>query len=92
MANRHPSPAAVPNGMPSGTATRLTSACSSATYSANDPQWLKPGWVCLSQTCWAPAAQAAQWPQAQTKGTVTRSPRRQLYTPEPTASTTPASS
>ncbi len=78
--------------MSSGSATRLTSAWSSATYSAKEPQWWKPGWVCRSHTCWSPAAQDGQLPQAQTNGTVTRSPGRQPVTRAPTASTTPASS
>ena len=78
--------------MPSGTATRFTSAWSSATYWANEPQWVKPGWVWRSHTCWSPAAQAGQVPQAQTKGTVTRTPARHRVTREPAASTVPASS
>ena len=48
---RQPSPAAVSKSMPSGNPTRLMSAFSMATYSANDPQWVNPGWVCASQTC-----------------------------------------
>ncbi len=51
VANRQPSEAAVAYDMPSGTATRLTSAWSSATYSAKEPQWVKPGWVWRSHTC-----------------------------------------
>ena len=45
-----------------------------ATSSANEPQWVKPGWTWLSQTCWSPARHGAQTPQAHTNGTVTRSP------------------
>ena len=51
VANRQPSEAAVAKDISSGTATRLTSAWSSATYWAKDPQWVKPGWVCRSHTC-----------------------------------------
>ena len=76
----------------SGSPTRLTAAFSTATYWAKEPQWVKPGWVWASQTCWSPAAHAAQRPQAHTNGTVTRSPGRAPATPAPTSSTVPASS
>ncbi len=92
VANRQPSEAAVAKDSSLGSATRFTSAWSSATYWAKDPQWVKPGWVWRSHTWWSPAAQDGQVPQAQMNGTVTRSPARQPVTREPTASTTPASS
>ena len=44
------------------------SARSSATSSANEPQWVKPGWTWRSQTCWSPARHGSQSPQAQTNG------------------------
>ena len=77
MANRQPSAAAVTASRSSGSATRFTSAWSRATSSANEPQRVKPGWVCRSHTWWSPARQDGQRPQAQTNGTVTRSPTRQ---------------
>lgn len=92
VANRQPSEAAVAKVIPSGIATRFTSAWSRATYWAKEPQWVKPGWVWRSQTCWSPAAQVGQVPQAHTNGTVTRSPGCQSVTRVPTVSTTPASS
>src|SRR4051794_38380972 len=76
----------------SGSATRFTSAWSRATSSANDPQPLKPGWVCRSQTCWLPLAHSRHEPQATTNGTVTRSPTDQRVTAPPTSATVPASS
>ena len=63
-----------------------------ATYSANEPQWVKPGWVWWRQTCCCPAWHSGQAPQPQTKGTVTRSPTCQRVTSLPTAATKPASS
>src|SRR4051812_2222702 len=92
VAYRQPRLAAVPNAIPSGSATRLTSAASSATNSASEPQWVKPGCVWCAQTCPAPSRQGAQRPQAQTNGTVTRSPTAQFCTRSPTAATVPASS
>src|SRR3954451_20666552 len=92
VANRQPRLAAVANGIASGSATRLTSAASSTTYSASDPQWVNPGWVWCRHTCPAPSRHGPQRPQAQTKGTVTRSPTAQLRTPSPTAATVPANS
>lgn len=53
---------------------------------------MKPGWVWFSQTWWSPWAQAAQVPQAQTKGTVTRSPAVKRVTRAPVAATVPESS
>ena len=92
VAKRQPRLAAVVKVISSGSATRFVSALSIATYSAKEPQWVNPGWVWRSQTCWFPDAHAAHDPQAQTKGTVTRSPGRHGPTPAPTDSTTPASS
>jgi hypothetical protein len=42
-----------------------------ATSSANDPQWVNPGWNCLSHTWCSPRRQESHWPHAQTNGTVT---------------------
>src|SRR5918998_291971 len=92
VAKRQPSAAAVAASSPSGSATRLTSAVWSATYSAIEPQCVKPGWVCQVQTWCSPAAHWAQRPHALTNGTVTRSPTRQRRTSAPTAATVPASS
>jgi hypothetical protein len=41
--DRHPRLAAVAKSTCSGMATRFVSAACRATYSANEPQWLKPG-------------------------------------------------
>src|SRR5665647_3382872 len=49
-----------------------------ATSSANDPQWVNPGWNCLSHTWCSPRRQVSHWPHAQTNGAVTRSPRPDL--------------
>ena len=42
---------------------------------------MNPGWIWSSQTWWSPARHAPQRPQAQTNGTVTRSPTCQPRTP-----------
>lgn len=44
------------------------------TYSAKEPQWVKPGWNWRPHTCWLPEWHSGQLPQPATKGTVTRSP------------------
>ena len=92
VANRQPRLAAVAKGSASGRATRLTSAASRATCSASDPQCVNPGWVWCRHTWPAPSRHGPQWPQAQTKGTVTRSPTAHFRTRAPTAATVPASS
>ena len=92
VVKRQPRLAAVANSIVSGTETRLVSAKSIATYSANEPQAVKPGWNCCSQTWWLPLWHSKQVPQPQTKGEVTRSPSRQRVTRAPTAVTVPASS
>ena len=76
----------------SGTATRLVSAACSATYSANEPQWVKPGCCWSGQTCALPPRHHSQRPHPHTKGTVTRSPTSHRVTPGPTSTTSPASS
>ena len=92
VANRHPRLAAVAKSIDSGMATRLVSAACSATYSAKDPQWVKPG-CCWSGHTWAfPARHHSHRPHPQTNGTVTRSPTVHRPTPSPTSTTTPASS
>src|SRR5450756_257205 len=63
-----------------------------ATNSANDPQWVNPGWNCLSHTWCSPRRQVSHWPHAQTNGTVTRSPGFHLWTRDPTSAITPANS
>ena len=63
-----------------------------ATCSANEPQWVNPGWVWWSHTCWSPAAHRSHRPQPQTNGTVTRAPTCQPRTSGPTDSIVPASS
>ncbi len=92
VANRQPSAAAAASSSSSGSRTRFTSACRTATSSANEPQPVKPGWVCRSQTCWSPARHDGHRPHAQTNGAVTRSPGRQPRTSAPAATTTPANS
>ncbi len=92
VTKRQPRLAAVAKSMLSGRATRLVSAKSSATYSAKEPQAVKPGWNWFSQTWWLPEAHSKQRPQPATKGTVTRSPSFQRVTRLPTAAILPASS
>jgi len=76
----------------SGSATRFASAACTATYSANDPGPVNPGWVCSGHTCASPARQYAHRPQPHANGTVTRSPARHLVTSGPACVTTPANS
>nr|BFE69111.1 hypothetical protein GCM10020092_024120 [Actinoplanes digitatis] len=92
VANRQPRTAAAAKSTRSGRRTRLVMACGTTTRSANEPQSVKPGCRCRWHTCWSPARQAGQVPQAQMNGAVTRSPGRQPSTPGPTAAITPANS
>ena len=89
---RQPSDAASTSLNASGTATRFRSARGSATYSANEPQAVKPGWKSRSQTCVSPRRHGSQTPQPQQNGTVTRSPTAHPRTADPTSATTPQSS
>src|SRR5690606_3289161 len=73
----------------SGSATRFPSAYSIATYSANEPQAVKPGVKLTSQTLVQPFRQGPHSPQPTAKGTVTRPPTLHRRTPEPTAATVP---
>ena len=50
VANRQPSEAAVTKSTDSGSRTRLVSAAWIATFSANDPGPVKPGWVWSGHT------------------------------------------
>ena len=50
VAKRQPSEAAVVKSIDAGRWMRLVSAKSTATYSANEPQAVKPGWNWFSQT------------------------------------------
>ena len=50
VAKRQPSAAAPGYPNASGNRTRFTSAWRTATYRANEPQWVNPGWVCRSHT------------------------------------------
>jgi hypothetical protein len=92
VANRQPRPAAATKSTVSGTETRFTSAAWTATSSAKDPGPVNPGCVCSGHTWALPARQYWHRPQPHTKGTVTRSPARQLVTSGPVCATTPASS
>src|SRR3954454_1255565 len=92
VAKRQPRPAAVTKSSASGNGTTLPSARGTATNSANEPQPVNPGWYCSSHTCGAPARQVGHRPQAQTNGTVTRSPTATEVTGRPTEATTPANS
>ena len=58
--NRQPSDAASTSPSSSGTATRFRSARGSATYSANEPQAVKPGWKSRSQICVSPSRHGSQ--------------------------------
>ena len=92
VANRHPRLAAVAKSTWSGRATRLLSAACSATYSANEPQWVNPGCSWSGQTWALPSRHHEHRPQPQTNGTVTRSPTCHRVTPAPVSTTSPASS
>ena len=63
-----------PSRSSSGSGTTFTSACRTATNSANEPSCVKPGWVWFGHTCASPARHCSHVPQPQTNGTVTRSP------------------
>ena len=95
VANLHPSEAASTKPSESGSRMRLSSASSIATYSANDPQCVKPGCDWLSQTCSLPERHSSQRPHAQMKGAVTRSPMAQpesAPTSAPSSAISPANS
>ncbi len=90
--NRQPKDAASMSVKPEGTATRLRSARGNATYCANEPQAVKPGWKSRSQSWVSPRRHGSHTPQPQQNGTVTRAPTSQPRTDGPTETISPQSS